>query len=398
MPNKTYAAILGDKANINLGLSDYIQQQVKHNNNKNDMMSLETEYRLFLQSKKSSKPKFKDIQDTHKLKYIRVGDLWYSPKVNARLRTGTNNDRKKIYSLANEWNNDYLDAIHVQVIDGKYYVGEGMKRATAAILNFGPDYLIPSLVDYSNQEKTLTNEVVKKANNIFESINNGRDRLDSFTYYFSLYVQGDKMAKAVIETMLRTGYNFTPDSDSAPQYNGLKTIEKIYKLAISGDSDSVSLENKRGPHIQTVFKHHREVYGDEKPHNSYVLTFTAFLHHFDSDKFRINEKQLNFVMENAKSMNIREVEKDGHMVKVGIKTGDDFASKWGLGLKGKSGVPQGMRLISELWNKCYDNVPGGKQILQSNIDTNYFSALIAKGSSDYKYSDYLFNPLYPKDI
>ena len=206
------------------------------------------------------------------------------------------------------------------------------------------------------------------------------------------------MAKAVIETMLRTGYNFTPDSDSAPQYNGLKTIEKIYKLAISGDSDSVSLENKRGPHIQTVFKHHREVYGDEKPHNSYVLTFTAFLHHFDSDKFRINEKQLNFVMENAKSMNIREVEKDGHMVKVGIKTGDDFASKWGLGLKGKSGVPQGMRLISELWNKCYDNVPGGKQILQSNIDTNYFSALIAKGSSDYKYSDYLFNPLYPKDI
>ena len=95
MPNKTYAAILGDKANINLGLSDYIQQQVKHNNNKNDMMSLETEYRLFLQSKKSNKPKFKDIQDTHKLKYIRVGDLWYSPKVNARLRTGTNNDRKK---------------------------------------------------------------------------------------------------------------------------------------------------------------------------------------------------------------------------------------------------------------------------------------------------------------
>ena len=52
MPNKTYAAILGDRANINLSLSDYIQQQVKHNNNKNDMMSLETEYRVFLNSKK----------------------------------------------------------------------------------------------------------------------------------------------------------------------------------------------------------------------------------------------------------------------------------------------------------------------------------------------------------
>ena len=35
----------------------------------------------------------------------------------------------------------------------------------------------------------------------------------------------------------------------------------------------------------------------------------------------------------------------------------------------------------------------GKQILQSRIDDKYFQALEAKGKPDYKYSDYLANPL-----
>ena len=77
----------------------------------------------------------------------------------------------------------------------------------------------------------------------------------------------------------------------------------------------------------------------------------------------------------------------------GIKTGNDFASKWGQGLKGKLGWLKGMELISELWNKCYDNIPEGKQILQSRIDGKYFQALEAKRKPDYKYADYLANPL-----
>ena len=98
-------------------------------------------------------------------------------------------------------------------------------------------------------------------------------------------------------------------------------------------------------------------------------------------------------MNNAKTMNIMSKEKDGTVIKVGIKTGNDFASKWGQGLKGKLGWLKGMELISELWNKCYDNIPEGKQILQSRIDDKYFQALEAKGKPDYKYSDYLANPL-----
>ena len=52
-----------------------------------------------------------------------------------------------------------------------------------------------------------------------------------------------------------------------------------------------------------------------------------------------------------------------------------------------------MQLISELWNKCYDNIPEGKEILQSRIDDKYFQALEAKGKSNYKYIHYLENPL-----
>ena len=66
------------------------------------------------------------------------------------------------------------------------------------------------------------------------------------------------MAKAVIETMKKTTYNFTPFTDTTPVYNGLKTIEKIFELKISGDDDK-DLENRRGPNIQTVFKHHKKI-------------------------------------------------------------------------------------------------------------------------------------------
>ena len=391
MPNKTYADILGEKADLNQSLLEYIQQQIKLKNG--NFASIETEYHLYLQSKGLKKPKLKSMDDTHELKWIKVGLLRHSPKVNARWRTETPNDRQKIYSLASEWNNDYLDAIHVQVINNQYYVGEGMKRAASAFLNYGPDYEIPCLVDFSMKDQKFTNASVRHQNDIFEKINNGRDRLDSFTYYFTQYVQGDKMAKAVIETMKKTNYNFTPFSDIKPVYNGLKTIEKIFHLKISGDDKNVSLENKRGPNIQTVFKHHKKVHGDETPHNSYILTFVAFKHHFESDDLRVGEEQFNFIMNNAKTMNILPKEKNGSVVKVGLKTGSDFASKWGQGLKGKLGVPKGMELISQLWNKCYDNIPEGKQILQSRIDEKYFQALEAKGKSDYKYSDYLANPL-----
>ena len=392
MPNKTYADILGEKADLNQSLLEYIQQQIKLKNG--NFASIETEYHLYLQSKGLKKPKLKSMDDTHELKWIKVGLLRHSPKVNARWRTETPNDRQKIYSLASEWNNDYLDAIHVQVINNEYYVGEGMKRAASAFLNYGPDYEIPCLVDFSMKDQKFTNASVRHQNDIFEKINNGRDRLDSFTYYFTQYVQGDKMAKAVIETMKKTNYNFTPFSDIKPVYNGLKTIEKIFHLKISGDYKNVSLENKRGPNIQTVFKHHKSVYGEETPHNSYILTFVAFKHHFESDNLRVGEEQFNFIMNNAKTMNILAKEKDNHVIKVGLKSGNDFASKWGQGLKGKSGVPQGMKLISELWNKCYDNIPQGKEILQSRLDDKYFQALEAKGAnSEYKYIHYLENPL-----
>ena len=98
--------------------------------------------------------------------------------------------------------------------------------------------------------------------------------------------------------------------------------------------------------------------------------------------------------EAKKGINLLAKEKDNHVIKVGLKSGNDFASKWGQGLKGKSGVPQGMKLISELWNKCYDNIPQGKEILQSRLDDKYFQALEAKGAnSEYKYIHYLENPL-----
>ena len=392
MPNKTYADILGEKSNIDIPLTDYIQQEVSLKDDPNNQGSIATEYQLYLQSKKLKKPKPQNTQN-HELEWRKVGTLYYSPKVNARWRTEKASDRRKIYNLASEFNIDYLDAIHVQVINDKAYIGEGLKRAVSGLLNYGPDYEIPCLVDYTNKNETLTNGVVRRQNNIFESINNGRDRLDSFTYFFTNYVQGDKMAKAVIETMKKTAYNFTPFTDTTPVYNGLKTIEKIYTLGISGDDDKISLENKRGPNIQTVFKHHKKTYGDETPHNSYILTFVAFKHHFESDDLRVGEEQFNFIMNNAKTMNIMSKEKDGTVIKVGIKTGNDFASKWGQGLKGKLGWLKGMELISQLWNKCYDNIPEGKQILQSRIDDKYFQALEAKGKPDYKYSDYLANPL-----
>ena len=393
MPNKTYADILGEKANIDQSIEEYVKQPVNYKDNPKDRIPLETEYRLYLQSKKLNKPKFKDIKETHDLVWLRVSDLRYSPKVNARWRVEKTSSRNKIYNLASEWDNNYLDAIHGQMIDGEIYIGEGMKRAAAAYLNYGPDYLIPCLLDRSNKDETFTNSVVRKQSTIFHKINNGRDKLDSFTYYLTLYVQGDHMAKAIIETMKKTSYNFTPYGDTIPVYNGLKTLEKIFTLGISGDDDKISLENKRGPNIQCVFKHHKSVYGDETPHNSYILTFVAFKHHFESDNLRVDEKQFDFIMNNAKTMNILPKEKDGRVIRVGLKTGSDFASKWGQGLKGKLGVPKGMQLISELWNKCYDNIPEGKEILQSRIDDKYFQALEAKGKSNYKYIHYLENPL-----
>jgi len=391
MPNKTYADILGEKAHIDTPLTEYIEQKVSLKDDPNNQGSIATEYQLYLQSKKLKKPKPQNTEN-HQLEWRKVGTLHYSPKVNARWRTEKASDRRKIYNLASEFNIDYLDAIHVQIIDGKGYIGEGLKRAVSGLLNYGPEYEIPCLVDYTNKNDSLTNGVVKRQNNIFESINNSRDRLDSFTYYFTNYVQGDKMAKAVIETMKKTAYNFTPFTDTTPVYNGLKTIEKIFELKISGD-DYKDLENRRGPNIQTVFKHHKKVYGDETPHNSYILTFVAFKHHFESDDLRVGEEQFNFIMNTAKTMSIMPQEKDGRVVKVGIKTGNDFASKWGQGLKGKLGWLKGMELISQLWNKCYDNIPEGKQILQSRIDDKYFQALGAKGKPNYKYTDYLANPL-----
>jgi len=396
MPNKTYEEILGPKSKIDQSILEYIQQKVISKNKSS--VSIETEYELYLQSKNKSKPKLKDLEKTHKLEMLKVGSLRYSPKVNARWRTETPNDRQKIYSLAAEWNNDYLDAIHVQIINGKNYVGEGMKRAVSAFLNYGPDYKIPCLIDHSMKDENFTNLVVKKQNNIFEKINNTRDRLDSFTYYFTHYVQNNPMAKAVIETMRKTEYNFTPFADKTPVYNGLTTIEKIYSHNISGDDSKISLENMRGPNIQCVFRHHKSVYGEETPHNAYIFTFVAFKHHFESDNLRVAEEQFNFIMNNAKTMNILPKEKNGSVIKVGLKTGSDFASKWGLGLKGKSGAPKGMQLISTLWNLCYDNIPEGKEILQSRIDDKYFQALEAKGSkTNYKYIEYLESPLIGYD-
>ena len=392
MPNKTYADILGDKAEINWTLHEYIQQ--KHLV-KNQFISIETEYHLYLQKKKEKIPKCKNILDNHKLAMIKVSDLRYSPKVNARWRTETANDRAKIFSLASKWNNDYLDAIHVQEIDGELYVGEGMKRAVSAFLNYGPDYEIPCLVDFSMRNEKFTNEVVKKQNNIFEKINNTRDRLDSFTYYFTHYVQNQPMAKAVIETMKKTGYNFTPFDDQIPVYNGLSTIDLIFNKKLSGDDDSIALENQRGPNVQTVFRHHKKVYGDETPHNQYILAFVAFIHYFENDNLRVGEEQFNFIMENAKKMSILPKDNNGQLIKVGLKTGNDFASKWGQGLKGKSGITHGMRLIIELWNMCFENIPEGKKILQSRIDEKYIDALVAKdkGNSQYKYAKYLLKPI-----
>ena len=98
MPNKTYADILGEKADLNQSLLEYIQQQIKLKNG--NFASIETEYHLYLQSKGLKKPKLKSMDDTHELKWIKVGLLRHSPKVNARWRTETPNDRQKIYSLA----------------------------------------------------------------------------------------------------------------------------------------------------------------------------------------------------------------------------------------------------------------------------------------------------------
>ena len=393
MPNKTYADILGEKATVDIPLTEYIRQEVSLKDDPNNKGTLETEYQLYLQSKKLKKPKIQ-ISENHVLEWKRVGDLYYSPKVNARSRQEKFSDRKKIYSLASEFNIDYLDAIHVQVIKERDYVGEGMKRATSALLNYGPDYEIPCLVDYTNAKEGLTNDVVKRQNNIFESINNGRDRLDSFTYYFTNYVQGDPMAKAIIETMKKTGYNFTPYTDTTPVYNGLKTIENIFDLKISGDDDKIKLQNRRGPNILTAFRHHRAVYGDETPHNAYIRTIVAFIHHFDSDDLTVSETQLNYIMNNAKDMKILSKEKNNTVIKVGIKTGNDFASKWGQGLKGKSGIPVGMQNLITIWNKCYDNLPGAKSILRSSLDPKYIEAIKVKSYlTDYSYKDYLENPL-----
>ena len=93
------------------------------------------------------------------------------------------------------------------------------------------------------------------------------------------------MAKAVIETMKKTGYNFTPFDDQIPVYNGLSTIDLIFKKKLSGDDDSIALENQRGPNVQTVFRHHKKVYGDETPHNQYILAFVAFIHYFENLTF-----------------------------------------------------------------------------------------------------------------
>ena len=94
-------------------------------------------------------------------------------------------------------------------------------------------------------------------------------------------------------------------------------------------------------------------------------------------QFYIKSIILN-IMENAKKMSILPKDNNGQLTKVGLKTGNDFASKWGQGLKGKSGITHGMRLIIELWNMCFENIPEGKKILQSRIDEKYIDALVAK--------------------
>ena len=54
----------------------------------------------------------------------------------------------------------------------------------------------------------------------------------------------------------------------------------------------------------TAFRHHKAVYGDETPHNAYIRTIVAFIHHFDSDDLTVSETQLNYIMNNAKDMKI----------------------------------------------------------------------------------------------
>ena len=93
MPNKTYADILGEKATVDIPLTEYIRQEVSLKDDPNNKGTLETEYQLYLQSKKLKKPKIQ-ISENHVLEWKRVGDLYYSPKVNARSRQEKFSDRK----------------------------------------------------------------------------------------------------------------------------------------------------------------------------------------------------------------------------------------------------------------------------------------------------------------
>ena len=394
---KIYDDYFNEQSDKDVSLKEFIQEKVHHADKSNKSVSIETDFQLYLQKKKKQIPKEQD-NSNYQLMWFKVGDLRYSVRVNSRWRIGKPNDRNKIYSLASEFDRRFLDAIFVYIIDKKPYIGEGQKRAIASILNYGPDYLIACLVDKTHENDSLNDIVVVKTNNLkFEKINNGRDKLDSFTHYFTNYIQGIPMAKAILETMKKTGYNFTPFANGDPEFNGLTAIEQIYQKGYSGDNSKVSLSDKRGPNILSVFSHHKTTYKNEKPHNSYIYIFVAFLHYFNSDELTVGRKQLNFIMENAKKMNLMDKKVKDKIVKVGIEKGSDFASKWGQGLKGRNGLTKGLELISIIWNKCYDNVPEGKKILQTRINENYFPALAAENQRvDYKYQDFVTKPIYPE--
>ena len=233
--------------------AEYVNQKVPHPTSPNQEITLETDYQLFLASKKRKPNGFdSNLKKYLSLEWIKIKDLYFDGTINVRNRVFHIKDRNKTYELASKYRPSALDALHVVRIEGKNYVDDGQKRSAGSLLRFGnPEMLVPCLVDIT-LEDLPEKEIERKRRSGFVTINMERDQLDKFTQYASRYADGDAMATAIFNITIPTHCAVNPNTEDRPIFKALGTIEKIIKGKYTGDSIDVldkHLKRVRGPKV-----------------------------------------------------------------------------------------------------------------------------------------------------
>ena len=361
--------------------AEYVNQKVPHPTSPNQEITLETDYQLFLASKKRKPNGFdSNLKKYLSLEWIKIKDLYFDGTINVRNRVFHIKDRNKTYELASKYRPSALDALHVVRIEGKNYVDDGQKRSAGSLLRFGnPEMLVPCLVDIT-LEDLPEKEIERKRRSGFVTINMERDQLDKFTQYASRYADGDAMATAIFNITIPTHCAVNPNTEDRPIFKALGTIEKIIKGKYTGDSIDVldkHLKRVRGPKVQQSFIQHRNTYladyPEGSPHGNYILGVTAFFYTFDN-LVGYDTSKLDYVMKCAKDLDlIKEYDKDTDTTSMrGILSDEDFVD-YGNSLKGRTGHITAIENFGKLWNTIYDEVKGAKLILGEAIDKTFLN-------------------------